>query len=525
MPRSPGFLHRSGFSLPALIFLLGTPHFAAAKCQRLERVDVERTAVLSQTRAQALVSPFLDKCLDSKLTQEMLAAISNHLIASGYVTTRPYLLEQDVSDGQIEVRILPGRIEAVVDADSGQFSSRIKRAFLFTGEILNLRELETSLEMIERVTSANASIEIRPGSKQGASIVAVSVEESDPFRLELGINAQSELDNQLSLLLNWDNPLDFNDILQFRLNDGEVRESFQSNHSRELNYSFPLGSFLLSLSRNEIEFEQRVQGSIGSFVSEGESVAERYRVSRILVRSQRHRVTLAVGLELADTENFFEGEPVDVSSYATSKLQLELLHDWYQPWGQLAARYTYHRGLDSFGARDDDYFSRTGGAESDARLQFEKFTFDGRLLYYLDGPDVYLDMGLNLQYSDDLLFDADKLNLGSPYTVRGYASALSGSNAWYLHGDLTFQLRSMLDANDDAAVAKSILLSLGLDYGEVKCELDNPDACGEIYAAALGLVIWDRNFSARLSWGHPLKQIGDDIGNEDIYLLDLRWSI
>lgn len=501
------------------------PHCAAANCQRLERVDVERTGVLSETRAQTLVSPFLDKCIDSQLLQEMLAAISNHLIASGYVTTRPYLLEQDVSDGQIEMRILPGRIEAVVDAGSGQTRRRITSAFLFTGEVLNLRELETSLEMIERVASARASIEIRPGSSQGESIVAVRVDESDPFRLELGVNAQSELDNQLSFLLNWDNPLDINDILQFRLNDGEVRETFQSNRSRELNYSFPLGSFLLSLSRSEIEFEQRVQGSIGSFVSEGESVAERYRVSRILRRGQRHRLTLAFGLELADTENFFEGEAVDVSSYKTSKLQLELLHDWYQPWGQLASRYSYHRGLDSFGARDDDYYTRDDGAESEARLQFEKFTFDGRLLYYLNGPGTYLDLGLYLQYSEDLLFDSDKLNLGSPYTVRGYASALSGSNAWYLHGDLTFQLRSMLDAKGDDSLAKSILLSLGLDYGEVKCEIDNPDACGEIYAAALGLVVWDRNFSARLSWGHPLKQIGDDIGDANVYLLDLRWAI
>ena len=481
--------------------------------------------MLSPRRAQALAAPFLGRCLDAESTQALLAAISNRLIADGYVTTRPYLQEQDVSDGRIEVSILPGRIEAVVDADSGRGSRRITGAFLFGGEILNLREIESSLEMIERVPSASATIEIRPGSRQGGSRLEVTMKDTDRFRLELGANAQSELDNQFSLLANWDNPLNFNDILQLRLNDGELREAYQSNRSRELNYSFALGKYLLSLRLGDIEFRQRVQGSVGSFVSEGETASQRYRASRVVARGQRHRVTAAVGLELADTENFFEGERVDVSSYRTSKLQLEISHDWYLPRGQLSARYAYHRGLDKFGARDDDYFVRDDGAQSEARLQFEKWTFDGRLIRYLGDEQWYLDLNLFLQYSDDLLFDSDKLNLGSPGTVRGYSSALAGSNAGYLHGNLTWQLRSHEASQDRGRATRSVALSLGLDYGEARCEIDNPDTCGEIYGAGIGLAFWDSNFSARLSWGFPLKRIGDDIGDETLYLVDLRWSL
>lgn len=508
--------------LPLLLLAAAT---ASADCTPLEAVEIEAGPGLSQSRARKLVTPFIGQCIDSKLARDLFSVISNHLIAEGYVTTRPYLPEQDVSDGRIEIRILPGRVEAIVDADSGQRNSRIATAFAFAGEFLNLRDLETSLEMIERVSSTTAAIEIRPGNSEGSSIVAIEMTDSDPLRLEYGFNLQSELDNQVGLLLNWDNPLDINDVLQIRLNDGDLRKSYQSNRSRELNYSFPLGKNLLSFRFGEIEFRQRVQGSIGSFVSEGETENEDYRISRILARNQRHRVTLALALGLADTDNFFEGEPIDVSSYRTSKLQLELQHDWYLHWGQLSARYTYHRGLDSFGARDDDYFDRVGAGESEASLQFQKFTFDGSLILLLGKPQRHLDLNLHLQYSDDLLFDSDKVNLGSPYTVRGYNSALSGGNAWYLHGDLTWQLNFGSDADADSALIKSLALSLGLDYGEVECEIDNPDACGDIYSAALGLALWDNNFSARLSWGFPLKRIGDDIGDENLYLLDLRWSL
>ena len=313
--------------------------------------------------------------------------------------------------------------------------------------------------------------------------------------------------------------------MQLRLNDGELRESFQSNQSRELSYSFPLGKYLLALSYSEVEFDQRIQGSFGSFLSEGETDSARIAISRIVARNQRNRLTVALALELDDTENFLEDEPIDVSSYKTTQLLLELKHDWYQSWGQLGLRYSFRKGLDSFGARDDDYFTRTGGSESEARLQFELFTIDGRLIYLLDSPQRYLDSNLYLQYSDDILFDSDKLNLGSPYTVRGYSSALSGSNAWYWRNDLTWQFESVSNPFGERRLAKSIALSLGLDYGDVECEVENQDVCGEIYGTALGLVVWDANFSGRLLWGHPFKELDDGDGDEDRFLLDLRWSI
>jgi hemolysin activation/secretion protein len=520
-------LHRSGFSLLALYFLIPASLQAseAANCVALASVDIEANEILAPSESQALIEPYLGACIDVDLTRDLLATISDDLIENGYVTSRPYLLEQDISDGQIEIRILPGIIEKIIDADSGGSNGKIATAFLFNDEILNLRELETSLEQIERVSSITANIEIRPGTQQGGSIVAIKTIESDPLKFELGANTQTDLDDQLSFLMNWDNPFNINDIFQFRLNDGELRETFQSNRSRELAYSFPLGGYLLELSHSDINFKQRVQGSNGSFLSEGDTLADKYRVSKIVARNQSNRVTLALSLEIKDTDNFFEGELVDVSSYKTSQLQLELRHDWYQPWGRLGMHYNYHQGLDSFGARDDDYFTRTDGSESEARLQFEKFSIDSRVLYYLDGPTWYLDLNLHLQYSDDILFDSDKLNLGSPYTVRGYSSALSGGNAWYLRSDITWQLESVGIPSSTNRLTKSVALSFGLDYGEVKCEIDNADVCGEIYGTGLGLVIWDSNFSARLLWGHPLKEIGDDIGDEDRFLLDLRWAL
>ena len=115
--------------------------------------------------------------------------------------------------------------------------------------------------------------------------------------------------------------------------------------------------------------------------------------------------------------------------------------------------------------------------------------------------------------------------MGSESTVRGYTSALSGSNGWYARSDLVKRLQSVTNPFSENPLIKLITLSLGIDYGEIRCEADNPDLCGDIYGLGAGIAIVDDNFSGLLSWGHPLKELEDDIGSEDVFLLDLRWSL
>jgi hemolysin activation/secretion protein len=527
MPRLRDYTLRSGFRAFgfSLLLLQSAQAVEPSSCIRLEQVDVDPSAIFDESDQTLLLGPLLGRCIDSELIAGILSAISSHFIANGYVTSRPYLLEQDISDGQIEIRILAGKIEAIVDAETGASNGKISTAFIFNDEILNLRELETSLEVIERAESVSASFEIRPGEHQGGSVIAIETVESNRFRSELGFLAQTDLDGRLSLQMELDNPLDINDIIEFRYNSGEVLRSLQSSRSRELTYSFPLGNYLFSLNHSDIRYDQRIQGINGSFLSEGDTVSNLLQISKIISRSQTGKLTLAFSLELKDTQNFFDGQQLDVSSYKTSKVSLGLRHLWLQSWGQLTTSYSFHQGLDSYGARDDDYFTVKDGFDTEARLQFKKLNIDSQALYYLDNPAWYASFKLHLQYSDDVLFDNDRLYMGSPYTVRGYTSALSGSNAWYLRSDLTRQFQGVVNPLSAVALVKTISLSAGIDYGEVKCEFDNQDVCGEIYGLGLGLELSDDNFNGRIFWGHPLKEIGDDIGAQDIYLLDLRWSL
>ena len=537
MRKSPGFTCRSGFRPRTLALLIAglvvqmtlfsATSFAAVDgdCVALNVITIDSDSLLDPSTVQALSQTFEGNCIDARLIGDVLTAISDDFIKRGYVTTRPYLLEQDISDGEIEIEVLVGFVEAVIDAASGESNASITGAFAFNNKILNLRELETSLEVIERPRSIQASFEIIPGSQQGGSVVAIKTTETSPFHLELGANARTNIDPQLSVRATLDNPFNINDVVEYRYNSGDIYQVFESDRSRELDYSVGFGSYLLSYLHSDISYRRRVQGFSGSLLAEGDSVSDQLRLGKLLGRSQAYRLNMSIGLELEDSRNLFEGEVIDVSSYRTSKAEIALRHDWFTAWGQLFSRYSYQQGLASFGARDDEFFNVENGNDSDASLQFEKHLVEAQLYYYLPQPGWQIDVKLHGQYSEDLLYDADKLFLGSESTVRGYTSALAGSNGWYARSDLVKRLQSLTMPFSEKPLSKIISLSLGIDYGEIRCEVDNPDLCGQIYGLGAAAQIVDDNFSALLSWGHPLEELQDDIGNEDIFLLDLRWGL
>ncbi len=508
---------RSGFKRLLLALLLPAFSAQAGECISLKKIDIDEQELMSPATRQQLFQPFIDACIDAQLIRRLLTQISDFYIAEGYVTTRPYLLEQDLQDGQIEVRVLKGRIEAIVDADSGQSNSRIGSAFAFHDDWLNLRQLESALETLQRPPSVTASFEILPGGEQGSSIVEIEFEESRALSVELGASAQTGLDPAFSLQASLDNPFDINDILTFRSNTGSLREAYQSNRGSELNYSFALAANLIELGYSELEYRQRVQGINDSYLSRGESRVSRISLNRQVLRRQRHSLNLVITLQQKNSRSFFDDVLIEVSSYATTQLQASLRHSWLQPWVQLTTSYAYHQGLDSLGARDDDYYTPESGFENPARLQFSKIIIDSMLQYYFDDPAYLASLNLNLQHSDDILFNDDQLSLGSQYTVRGYASALSGSNGGYLRGEVTRVMQT-------PGGGKRFTLSLGLDYGEVACEIDNHSVCGSIYGTAIGLGLSDANFNGKLLWGHPLKKISADVGDKDQFTLDLSWK-
>lgn len=84
----------------------------------------------------------------------------------GYITSRAFLTEQDLSQGKLIIPVLEEKLESIrID---GKHSRMLKMAFTrLEGNILNLRDIEQGMEQINRVRRTPVQIEIQPSSRPG----------------------------------------------------------------------------------------------------------------------------------------------------------------------------------------------------------------------------------------------------------------------------------------------------------------------------------------------------------------------
>ena len=495
-------------------------------CVKLQQVDLHDDAsLLSGKHQQELFAPYIGKCIEGKLLKGMLSDVSGFYMDRGDITTRAYLESQNIQDGVIRISVLRGFVGAIVDADSYAFNPAIRTAFAFQqGKTLNLRDLETALEMMNRPSSVQASFTIKPGDKPGASIVEVKAKHASPYHLKLGIGGRNNL-NDRNLYFTGefvlDNPLNINDILKVNYNGSKVQKYYQSNNGVEVNYSFPIASYLIEVVGTDFTYRQGVNGINDTYLSSGDTQGLRVRLNKLLFRNQTNKVNASMSVLHRNTKNHFSNQILEVSSYRTTLAQADLTHTYVPSWGQLTSTYSYYQGTDWFGARTDNYISAETGAKSQAKLQFVKHSIDTNLLYYFSDKSYSFNANAHIQFTNDLLYDNDKLTVGSDYTVRGYSSFnLFGNNAWYVKNDVTKTWQPQLDAS----LLQSISLSVGLDYGEVTCERDNLSSCGSVVGTAVGLSSQGKNLHGNFVWSKPLKKINQTFKMENLFIFDMTWE-
>jgi len=278
-------------------------------CVALKKIDLEDDEILTKSRQRQLFGPYMGKCIDGDLLKALIADASDFYMKRGNITVRSYLKRQTIEDGQIDISVLKGSVEDIVDASTKKSNASTSTAFAFQkGKILNLRDLETSLEMINRPPSSNATFAIKPGSKSGASIIEVKRQDTSPWHLKLGLTGRRQgIRNEgfVTAEASVDNPLNINDVLSFRLNGNSTRQEKQSSRSGEINYSFPVSSYLLEFIASKFFYRQGVQGV---------------------------------------NDTFLAGQLIQVSSYKTTTLQLDATHAWLQHWDGLTTTYSYDKG-------------------------------------------------------------------------------------------------------------------------------------------------------------------------------------
>ena len=405
----------------------------------------------------------LNQCLGANGINTVLQRGQAAVMERGFVTTRVLAQPQDLSSGTLALNVLVGRIEAIrfeADASLPAPTSLFTAVPTQPGAVLNLRDIEQSLENLKRVPSAEADIKITPASAPDRSDLVLSYSTKTPWRMSASLDDSGSKTTgkyQASLTASWDNPLELNDL--FYLTQSHDAAGGDPGHrgtqGSTLAYSAPLGYWLFGGTWSRSRYFQTVAGLNQDYIYSGTSENSEIKASRMVYRDTTRKTTVSLKGWQRKSNNFIDDTEVQVQRRIVGGWELGLNHKDAIGDTTVEGSLAFKRGTKDFDsiAAPEEFFN-------EGTSQFGLVTLDlsASHAFKIAAQSFTYRAALKVQDNTTPLTPQDRFSIGGRYSVRGFdgESGLTGERGWTLRNDWSMTLGESAHA-----------LYLGLDAGEV----------------------------------------------------------
>lgn len=443
-------------------------------------------------------SPLL-KCLGVTGVGVILTRAQDALIEHGYVTSRVLAEPQDLSAGALTLTVVPGYIRAIRFAQPvSERATAWNAVAAAPGDVLNLRDIEQTLENFKRVPTAETDIQIVPTDQPGQSDLVIAWVQGSPIRLSFSADdggSKATGKYQGSLTLSYDHFWTLNDLFYLSVNGdlggGDSGSRGSSGHAAH--YSVPVGYWLLGANTSRHHYFQTVAGATQDYVYRGASRQAEIRLSRLVHRDAASKTTVSLKAFARRSNNFIDDTEVVVQRRRTGGWELGLGHRAFMGASTLETNLGYRRGTGAFGAipAPEEAFgegtSRFAWVFADANLS-HPFEIQGRKWRYSGD--------WRAQFNRTALTPLDRFAIGGRYTVRGFdgESSLSAERGWLVRNEIS------------TAINDTHQFFAALDHGQV----GGPSAQQLLGRRLTGMALGVRGGQARLRYeafaGWPLSK-------------------
>ena len=437
------------------------------KCHEISTIRITGSPNLTPDVQRQIVQDFSGRCLGVTEIEQILAEITRDYIARGYVTTRAYLPQQDLSKGTLEITVLEGVVEKIMLEDGEKGSIRLGTVFPETGELLNLRDLEQGIEQVSKLSSNNATMDIQPGAKPGESTVVIRNQPKTPFHASFsGDNQGSESTGrqQYGLTLMSDRLLNMNELLLYthrRSHPHDEDRQFSESDSFSAIVPFGYSTLTLSMSRSRYTLTAHMNSGLDVSVR-GKSANDSLKFDHVVLRNASTRLSFSSTLTLKDTKTWIADIYHDSSSHKLTVLDLDASLTTGLGGGLFGIDVGLAQGLKVFGAdRDADDLLNDS---IHAQFQKLKFGLSYTIPFRMAEKDFSFSTQLTGQVAQDTLYGSEKMLIGGIYTVRGFVNnTLAGDRGYYVRNELS--MRDNLVLGDEAVAMRYFV---GFDFGQVR---------------------------------------------------------
>jgi hemolysin activation/secretion protein len=415
----------------------------------------------AQAQLESSKAYVLGRCMGSVSINNVMTRLQNQLIEKGYVTSRIVAGTQDLSTGQLELTLVAGVVGNIRFSDQ---KNRHNVLPMNKNDLLNLRDIEQALELMRRLPSVSADINIVPAksknTKPGDSDLDITWSQQSRLRTVASINnngTESTGENQGRLSFAYDNLFGLHDITTFTYGHdiGGANALKGGTDSYSLGYCVPYKFWMMSFNASESSYFQTIQGFYTNYTYSGKSRNANLDISKLMYRDSIRKFTLGLDTWYRSSKNFIQDAEVMAQRRRTAGFELSAKYRQFIERATLTGSVTYRRGTGAFDALDapEDAFgegaSKPQIIKTNAQLSIP-FTLVKQKFSYL--------AQWRHQYTRERLVTQDRFSIGGPYTVRGFdgESTLLSETGWFIKNDLAMNIGSYPHE-----------VYLGLDYGKV----------------------------------------------------------
>ena len=393
---------------------------------RIEHIELQGGDLMPAGVLARRLRPFTGLDLGTVRIGLLLQGLNADLIEAGLITSRAYVVSQNLASGVLGLRIVPGRIEAIryngrpLEADAMDTPGVRLALPMGVGDILQLRDIEQGLDQLNRLRGRQAQVRIVPGQTPGGSVL----EFADPpaasaWRAWLGADNQgSPSTGARRLRLG----LETGDL--FGLNENLNLGYTGSLETNALNagLSLPWGYNTFSLLTTWSEYQSLI-GNVA--LLHGSSTNHAASWNRLLFRDRDTKVAADLALSVREARREINNVALAPQKLTVLRAGINRLTRFESPAlaGQWMVDGGFSRGLDALGAMGE----AGAGSGPVARARFGKLDVSGSAALYLPGNWSLRGNGA-WQWSGVPLFSSEQIFVGGVASVRGFAESAAGGD-------------------------------------------------------------------------------------------------
>lgn len=410
--------------------------------------------------------PLLGQTLDSADLLALAEQVTGLLRERGWLLAQAFLPPQDVTAGDIEIRILPGALEGgpqgiAVTGAQRVSAERIRRSVasaLIQGgtQSLQAQQLEEGLLRAAELAGVSATASLERGAQSGTSRLTIEAQEAPLASGSLTLdNFGSPFTgvNRLTGLLMLNSPLGLGDSLMLNLVGSSGIELMTTQ------WGVPVSDAGLRLGGSLTALQYRVGGPLADLQLQGRAQMTGLNLSQPLFLSQALKLRAKLAVEhKAYTDKMAGALMGDKRATVVSAGLSGQSTDGWLGGGMNDASLGLDQGHMDLSRLADTYAQDQAGPRTHGR--FHKGVYAFTRLQPL-APDWSAQWSINGQVAGKNLNSSEKFSLGGNSAIRAYPGGEGvGDSGWVSSLTLRHALRAPL-------LAHKIELSGFVDWGRI----------------------------------------------------------